>query len=272
MFEGFLRTIPNFRGKKRMARFLYKSTIESKKECSILGKFGCVYNLPNIKENVAFDIFIHGIYEPATNEFLVNKVPQNANFLDLGMNIGAVSIPLAKRRKDLKVIGVEASPWVYKYLVKNIEANQLIDRVKTYNFALYHEEKQIPFNSPSDYFGQGSLFVENRSDSILVDARRLDNLLQAEQINDIGFIKIDIEGFEYFAFLGAEKLLTGSNAPDILFEFADFAEKNSGLAPGSAQKLLMDWGYRLFMLKKNELVPLTERLTAGFHMLYATKK
>jgi FkbM family methyltransferase len=272
MFEGFLRKIPNFKGKRRLARYLYKNTIEEKREVKIVGRFGCEYTLPNIKENVAFDIFIQGIYEPATHEFLVKQVPLNARLLDLGMNIGAVSIPLSKRRKDLNILGVEASPWVYKYLVENIKANQLSDRITAYNFALYHEEKQIPFNSPSDYFGQGSLFVGNPKTSIMVEAKRLDNFLSAEQIGDIGFIKIDIEGFEYFAFLGAQKLLSANQAPDILFEFADFAEKNSGLQPGSAQQLLLDWGYRLYLLNKKELVPLNGKLTSGFHLIYATKK
>ena len=52
----------------------------------------------------------------------------------------------------------------------------------------------------------------------------VDTLLNDLKISELNFIKIDIEGYEYFAFKGAEKTLRHANAPDILFEFLDCAE------------------------------------------------
>ncbi len=68
-------------------------------------------------ENIGFDIFINGIYEQQTSEFIAEKMPVNGVFLDLGANIGAITIPVHNNRKDIKIICVEAAPAVYTYLL-----------------------------------------------------------------------------------------------------------------------------------------------------------
>lgn len=274
MIESVLRSLPDFRGKRRLAKILFKKQINSRTEKKVSGKFNCVYTLPNIKENVAFNIFINGIYEEDTFRFLKLMVPQNALFLDLGANIGSISIPLCKSRTDVKVFGVEASPWVMRYLAANIRDNGLESRISTHNYALFDKDNvTLPFHSPKAFFGQGSLSVASRTeDCIEVEGVRLDTLLQRNDVQKVDFLKIDIEGFEYFAFKGAEKLLSSSNAPDILFEFADWCEKRAGIDPGSSQQYLMDQGYKIYQLIDNKPVLLEKKLTSGFCLLFASKK
>jgi len=63
----------------------------------------------------------------------------------------------------------------------------------------------------------------------------------------VDFIKIDVEGYEYHVFKGAETTLSRPDAPDILFEFVDWAEeKAAGIAIGDAQRILKSYGYRIF--------------------------
>jgi hypothetical protein len=85
---------------------------------------------------------------------------------------------------------------------------------------------------------------------------------------------MDVEGFEYAVLKGAATLLTSDDAPDVLFEFGDWAESQaiSGNT-GKAQELLMNYGYKLYRLKGNmkpQLIDLP--ITDGAAMIFATKK
>src|SRR5687768_13413632 len=108
------RMLPHFKGKTRLGRVCFAKSIKNDQDIQVLGKYGCKYLLPNLCEILALDIFLNGIYEPETNQFLVNAIPKNATVLDLGANIGSVTIPLAIKRNDLRIICVEASPYVFK--------------------------------------------------------------------------------------------------------------------------------------------------------------
>lgn len=107
-----------------------------------------------------------------------------------------------------------------------------------------------------------------------IETVTLDTLLNKQAIKSADFIKIDVEGYEYYAFKGGENLLRKSDAPDILFEFVDWAESQArDLKPGDAQILLMDYGYMLYKFEQGKPVgkPLAKSITEGWQLLYATK-
>lgn len=119
------------------------------------GKYGCKYLLPNIIENIGFDIFINGQYEPEVHSLLLRLIPKNGSFLDLGANIGSIIVPLCKQREDIVAVGVEAAPWIFKYLQENIFRNDL-KNVRLVNNALFNEDdRDLDFFSPADTFGEG---------------------------------------------------------------------------------------------------------------------
>ena len=73
---------------------------------------------------------------------------------------------------------------------------------------------------------------------------------------------------------GGGMILSHENAPDILFEFLDWAE-NSALntKAGDSQKLLMQMGYKLFNVDNiSNPIMINEPLTKGYIMILATKK
>jgi FkbM family methyltransferase len=274
MIATILRKMPSFKGKQRLASWLLKKQVSTLSDIVVKGKYGCVYKIPNIRENIGFDIYINGLFEEDTIHFILNNTPRNGILIDIGANIGSITIPVCKLRSDIKAICIEASPRVYSYLEFNKESNQA-NNCSIVNMAVTDTDAQVVnFYSPVEKFGKGSLSSVFTSNAERVETITLDTLLEQKNIDQVDFMKVDIEGYEYFAFRGAKRILSRSDAPDILFEFLDWAEKEAkDIQPGAAQQILLEYGYKLFVLSKNnKKKQLFTPLNTGAAMILATKK
>ena len=270
----FFRRLPAFKGKGRMFRTLFFQKLIHSRDILCTGDFGCQYLLPNLTESVSQTVFIYGIYEKNIHKLLNELLPVNGTFLDIGANIGAVTIPLQVKRPDIKIIAVEAAPWVYEYLQTNLNRNKLHDIVAV-NSAIYDvDDLQLDFFSPKEGFGKGSLSPVFTDVAVKVSTVTIDTLLRRQNTGKIDCMKVDVEGYEYHVFKGAAGLLNPADAPDILFEFVDWAEERAqNIQKGDAQRILKQYGYRLFDINDNGIgSELKDVLTEGSYMLYATKK
>jgi FkbM family methyltransferase len=272
MIDKFFRKLPLFKGKERLARFFFKNRIQYERNITVKGKYRCQYILPNIGENVGFEIYINGQYESNIQDLLVKLIPKNGVFLDLGANIGSILIPVCKRRPDIKAVAIEAAPWLFSYLERNVEINKLANS-KLLSFALFDRDNcEMDFFSPEDKFGKGSLSPVFTASGVKVNTKKIDTVLAEMQLVGVDVIKIDVEGFEYFVFKGAEKLLQQIHAPIIVFEFVDWAEKRAmGLEPGTAQQYLVDNGYQLYAIKGGKVEKIEKPFVSGACNLIASK-
>jgi FkbM family methyltransferase len=273
MISRIFRSIPPFKGKLRLAQLLLAKQINSKQDATVRGDYECVYKLPNIKENIGFEIFVNGIYEKDTIAFIVNHLKSGKIFIDIGANIGAISVPVLKQRKDIKAVCIEAAPWIFDYLQVNLAANG-VTAVSVNKAISDIGKKQVEFFSPLDKFGKGSLAPVFTSSGVSVETITLDELLKPYDPVDIGLIKIDVEGFEYAVFLGGSELLKREDSPDILFEFVDWAE-NSAFSNGAglAQSLLFEYGYKLYFFgSKGPAEEITHPVKNGSYLFFASKR
>lgn len=242
--SSLLQALPSFRGKRRLGRMaLSLSGISKKNEFVVSTKAG-KFLLPNLSDIISLDLFMHGFYEKGLVNLLVNKIPPNGILLDVGANIGSVCVPVANIRPDIKVIAIEASPWVYKFLKKNIELND-VRNVTALNFAVYSESKKLlPMYAPKDLFGKGSLKAVYTSEAEMVETITLDDIKSRLKLSAIHFIKVDVEGFEASVFSGMSQI-AASDKPKIIFEFSEWAETEAGYKAGEAQSIVISKGYQL---------------------------
>jgi len=272
MMADMLRRLPIFKGKQRLARMLLGHQINSGKDLVVHGRDNCRYLLPNVKEIIGFEILINGIFEPEVIHFLTNSITPGSVFIDLGANIGAISLPVGKARPDIQLAAVEAAPWIVNYLRKNVEMNGLRNVEVVSNAITRQSDERVDFYAPEILFGKGSLAPIFTSTPEKVSSLSLDDLAARFEQKPIGMIKADVEGFEADAFRGGEKLLSSSNAPDILFEFVDWAEEASGSSPGSAQQVLLDFGYKLNRFVGGKVGDrIVEPVAGGCLMIFASK-
>lgn len=245
---NFWKYIPTFRGKKRLIRFLYRHYISNIRDTLVTSKFGLVFLVPNLIENISFDLLFEGIYEKKIVDFIVNNLPPNAIFIDIGANIGAISLMVAKKRPDVFIYALEASPHIYNYLYENIKYNNLTN-VQSWNLAVHNEDNLIlDFFAPSDKFGKGSFVSVFDSQSEKIKTIRMDSFFRIHNIQPT-LIKVDVEGFEAMIFESMGDFIEKGNRPQIIFEFVDWAEKCSNIfSPGDAQNVLLNKGYQLYIL------------------------
>lgn len=270
-FHRLVQRFPHFVGKNFLVRRLYKEEIDNGTELRVEGKFGCTYYLPNIVETVGFEIFSNGIYEPETIDILSGLLPENGKFIDIGGNIGSISIPLCKNRPDIKALAIEAAPWVFDYLQRNLLLNGL-KNIKIFNSAMFDKDNlELDFFSPHDKFGKGSLASVFTSDAVKVKTLTLDSLVRENDFIDVDVIKVDVEGFEQSVFAGASNLLSKAGAPAIFFEFVDWAEQSAGFKAGDAQRALKVYGYKLFKLDSGKFIEYSDILTVGYYNIMARK-
>lgn len=150
----------------------------------------------------------HDNYISVIDEFVSSK----ETAIDIGANIGMMTVPIARRFK--KVYAYEPTPSAFTALVKNtesfdnVECNMLAvsDKEGTVNF---HFRKGMNTSSVGCIY-EGD-YIKN---TIQVDVIKLDD----QNITDVSLIKIDVEGYEANVLNGAKQTILKYN-PLICLEY-----------------------------------------------------
>ena len=258
MYKLFQR-LPCFRGKMRLAKLIF---LKKNNPRTFFLPAGLAFTVPNIIENVSLELFINGIYEEKYLKLMEQHLPLNSIFIDVGANVGAISVLLAKRRPDVSIYAFEASPRVFQYLKINKEQNAL-DNLNLYNLAIHTNDGiELPFYSPEDKNGKGSFSPVFTKAAELVKTISLDTFFKENNLLP-NLIKVDVEGYESLIFESMKNYLSNPNSCPILFEFVDWAEGLANIKCGEGQQKLLNLNYKLFDLEQNEdvLLPLEEGCT-----------
>jgi FkbM family methyltransferase len=150
--------------------------------------------------------------------------------VDIGANIGRYTIISSKRvGANGKVVAIEAHPGNFEMLKSNIKLNQLTN-VTPLNYAVYSKETKIKLYLPeveSGYTMHHSImsnyvftkYKDKTEDKFVeVSANTLDYLLQLNEITDVNWVKIDVEGAEFEVLKGASNVLSKSKDIALLIE------------------------------------------------------
>ena len=187
-------------------------------------------------------------------EFYSQLLTPESYCIDAGANLGFHTVQFGRLSK--KVYAFEPQSLVFNQLCANILFNDLNEVIIPYRKALGNkfEEKQLWNIEHEDWVGNGShnwggrgIIQDNYGgerasdnefrDYDVVEVITLDSL----NIPKCDLFKIDIQGYEYFAFLGAQELII-NNKPIILLEnhLNDFENEKKAI------QFLLDLGYDLY--------------------------
>lgn len=184
----------------------------------------------------------HGHFAPAEVDLLQAYMARESGgtFLDLGANIGAVCLPLAKANPAWNFVSVEAHGGLAQILSANAYANHLYN-VRVVRGVVGPEEAIVDFPEPNLATTEGNFGVLNMGRTGMPMARVLMQRIDDLAPRDTRIVKMDIEGHEGDALKGADHLLQ-TIRPIMLIE-ANPHYRASAIAVNA--RLLAE-GYRLF--------------------------
>ncbi|MDB9521182.1 FkbM family methyltransferase [Dolichospermum circinale CS-1225] len=209
-----------------------------------------IYSCNELKYNIDFSDQIQksvylGTYERHELTFLKKYIKPGWVCLDVGANIGFYTLNLSKLvGSEGKVYAIEPSPSNYKKLEENIAINNL-DNCITSNIALSSESGEFVFSvSPHQNSGWGRLGKWTSAQSeIIVNVNTLDDFVLFNNISNIDFLKIDIEGHELKFLEGGKNTFKNGIVKRIMIEYCGYVLEPQGITLKSYVDSIMKFGY-----------------------------
>ena len=197
----------------------------------------------------------HGVYECGVEKVLEVFLSSAENFLDVGANIGFYSMFAVSLNPRIRSIAFEPNPKVRKRLVDNLVINKFLTRVSVIPFGASSKAGMAEFFvPPKSGSGAGSLRdlhpEEGEPHKFQVRLHAIDEIFHTDSKIDV--IKIDIEGSEYQAILGGEKLIA-SQQPIIVIELLRKWMAPFGSHPQEVLLKLNQLGYQCFGINDTHL-------------------
>ena len=240
---------PGFPGKYRVGRRLLGARSGADGQI-LMDRQGNRLTVPNLQDAVGFHLWADGEYEADVLQACARRLQPSSTVLDVGANVGVLTLGLARLVPQGRVFAFEASPQVLPILEWNVAANDLKNVTIVPCAASIDETDAVQFYVPPvSHFGMGSSAPQFGVTPVRVRACSIDRVLAAHGTPRVDLIKVDVEGFEAHVFVGASRLLASSPAPAIVFEFNDWAEERAFPGRGGwAQSVLRDHGYDIWTL------------------------
>ncbi|MDP4604787.1 MAG: FkbM family methyltransferase [Erythrobacter sp.] len=187
-------------------------------------------------------LYATGDYEPETLTVLAKLATPNSVVIDIGANIGLVSMWLSQCvGTEGKVIAVEPSRWACDCIERNLQLSGIS------NVDVVHA-------AASDSTGVAELDVINGYRIDNLDTRKservsfvtVDEIIRDKNIDSISVLKIDTDGFEMGVFRGAHNTLSNLK-PALVFEYGpDHLRKHSGVEPEFLISFLNEYDYEIY--------------------------
>lgn len=157
-----------------------------------------------------------GSYGDDEFERILKLVKNESDVIFVGTHVGAIAIPTAKIVKSCTFI--EANPQTFDLLITNIHLNQVTNAMCK-NIAIGERDGEIDFvlnkvnsgGSKREPTVKDNMYYYDNPQTIKVPMVTLDSICTNESdVYDLVFM--DIEGSEFFALQGMQKVLTRTNA------------------------------------------------------------
>ena len=203
-----------------------------------IGEF--IFNVHKNDTSIAGILRSGYLYEKFYLSFMFQYIDPCKNIIDIGSNIGTHTVILCNYLINGIVYSFEPQPVVFDILAENIRINKCANST-IYNIgASSHSElcyMNAQYDIPED---QGSFCIVS-SDSpekrIQIPCIDIDTLC----IENIGFIKIDVCGYEYNVLLGIKNTIV-QNKPTIFIEI-----QNTSPTKELTLNILKEFGYTQYI-------------------------
>jgi FkbM family methyltransferase len=203
--------------------------------------------LADLRTPMGLALYRYGHQDPDL-ELISRMLSPGDVFVDGGANVGLFTLVAASRvGPQGKVVAFEPGRAVRLRLLENVVLNRLV-QVSVMPIALSSRAGDAAFRV-FEIGGAGLNHLapaqDEAGDVETVTLATLDSVLTPSDRRRLSFIKLDLEGAEHDALVGASSTLAESH-PDILIEVEPTHLARMGTSAEAVEGLLRGHGYRLF--------------------------
>lgn len=200
----------------------------------------------SIEDRLFLRVFFEKDYEPLLSGVARKLVYKGDNVVDVGANFGWYSTLFNQCAYPGKITSYEPSPYSFDILKTNIGLNKMESTTSIRQVGVGEKSGSIFLETgSSSESGLAHITEEETKTAIEISVVTLDKDL-SNQIGDISYIKLDIEGFELFALKGAKSILSNPNQPILQIELNEEALVRAGSSRNETINFLKDLGYSFY--------------------------
>jgi FkbM family methyltransferase len=172
--------------------------------------------------------------------------------IDVGANVGQYTVIAAIEVGGRgQVHAFEPVPRIFHRLERHVVENGLATIVRMNMAALWNRTDTVKLQLGADVVGNDALYTIGISsacaDTVFAPALRLDDYVTEKQLERVDFIKMDVEGAEWFALQGATAVLARWR-PTLLVEVNRQTCSGLGYDPERIWELLKAYGYSMWAI------------------------
>ncbi len=195
--------------------------------------------------------FWSGFHELREFIFLHRFLKKDMIAIDIGANLGEYTLFMAKRLSNGKVFSFEPMQIIRDQLVENISLNGFTN-VQVVGVGLSDQQRVLQIHEVDDvHEGLGTFYLGDRKSKNVqeVPLVTLDSQIEPLKIPKINFIKIDVEGSELPALVGARTVITKWR-PYVMVEINELTYKAAGYSKEEVAIFFKDLDYRPYSILK----------------------
>lgn len=197
------------------------------------------------------------VYEKHEINFFTKWFQPEMNFIDVGANVGIYSALALRAQKtaNSRVLCIEPDPNSIVYLKKTLSSNITPNNnVILCPVAASDKEEKIFLYKNSSNKGDNRIYADPLLDQIdETYSKKIDTLCEENGIDEVGFLKIDVQGAEFKAISGGGQILSKSKNCILMTEFWPYGLNKCNSSPNEYINLLRELGFVLFELKGKNL-------------------
>jgi FkbM family methyltransferase len=227
----------------------------------IVVREGITYDL-DLSQGIDFAIYLAGIFERNTAVALRRLVEPGALVLDIGANIGAHTLRLAKLvGPNGRVLAFEPTDFAFNKLRRNLELNPtLASRVEAFHCFLTASDGGAV---PSAIYSSWPLAVEpdlhakhlgREMQTRSAQARSVDSVVFDGADRKVQLVKLDVDGFECDVLSGATAMIQ-TMRPIFMMELAPYLLEERGSSLDQLLSCFIPNGYSFYNEKTEERLP-----------------
>jgi len=160
---------------------------------------GMFQHIPIESSSQFREIYVWKAYEQ------IRKVLPGDVVVDAGAMVGTFTLKAAAQGAS-RILAFEPFPPSLEILQENLKRNEL-ENVDAFDVALAQLNGALKLWAHKNPGSQSLTDINDPEKFIIVQARRLDDVLEEEGVDHVDFIKIDVEGAEGLVLMGAKETL-----------------------------------------------------------------